>query len=163
MPDIYGVVSDDSFETGNVDHVAFTPQGCLAVEVKSSFSRRHELGQVHDLGKKVAQARDGARRVERLLRSRGVQLPVKPVLLFTGLGAPDRPPVVQHGEVTITGFHDPTTWLHGAGVPGRQLDLDTAARAAAELLRYREERTRYERSRRPQLGAGRYLSRRRST
>src|SRR4051812_32011449 len=72
----------------NVDYVVVIPQGCLAVEVKSSFSRRQKLAKGSDLAGKVAQARDGAQRVEKLLRSRGVDLPVRPVLLFTGPGAP---------------------------------------------------------------------------
>ena len=147
IPGIYGVVSGVSFEHVDVDHVVLAPGGCLAVEVKACFSRREELAKVPDLARKVAQARDGALRVQRLLRSRGVDLPVTPVLLFTGPGAPYMPPVVQDGEVTITGFNDPTIWIQGAAVAERQLDLDTARRAANELLTYREERTRYERSR----------------
>jgi hypothetical protein len=147
IPGIYGVVSDLSFEHINVDHIVLTPNGCLAIEVKSSFSRRQELAKVPDLASKVAQAHDGAQRVERLLRSRGVVLRVKPVLLFTGPGAPYMPPVVQHSEVTITGFNDPTAWLEGAVAAGDQLDLGTARRAADELLAYREKRTQYERSR----------------
>ncbi|WP_138757571.1 nuclease-related domain-containing protein [Modestobacter altitudinis] len=145
VPGVYGVISDVSFEHVNVDHVVLTPHGCLAVEVKSSFSRRQDFAQVPDLAGKVAQTRDGAQRVQRLLRSRGVDLPVRPVLLFTGLGAPFMPPVVQHDDVTITGFTDPATWVEGAA--GASLDLDTARRAADELLAYREQRTEYERAR----------------
>jgi hypothetical protein len=98
VPGIYGVISDVSFEHVNVDHVVLSPHGCLAVEVKGCFSGRQELARVPNLAGKVAQARDGAQRVERLLRSRGVVLRVKPVLLFTGPGAPYMPPVVQHSE-----------------------------------------------------------------
>jgi len=97
IPDIYGVVSDVSFEHVNVDHTVLTRDGCLAVEVKACFSRRQELAKVPDLAKKVSQARDGALRVQRLLRSRGVDIPVTPVLLFTGPGAPHMPPVVRYG------------------------------------------------------------------
>ncbi|CCH89541.1 conserved protein of unknown function; putative NERD domain [Modestobacter italicus] len=107
IPGIYGVISDVSFEHVNVDHVVLTSDGCLAIEVKSSFSRRQDLAKVPDLAGKVSQARDGAQRVQRLLRSRGVDLAVRPVLLFTGPGAPFMPPVVQYDDVTITGFTDP--------------------------------------------------------
>jgi hypothetical protein len=145
IPGIYGVISDVSFEHVNVDHVVLTPDGCLAIEVKSSFSRRQDLAKVPDLVGKVAQARDGAQRVQRLLRSRGVDLPVRPVLLFTGPGAPFMPPVVQYDGVTITGFTDPSAWV--AGAADYPLDLDTARCAADALLAYREKRTAYERSR----------------
>ncbi|MCZ2839936.1 nuclease-related domain-containing protein [Modestobacter sp. VKM Ac-2985] len=144
IPGIHGVVSDVSFEHGNVDHVVLTPRGCLAVEVKSSFSRRRDLAKVADLAGKVAQTRDGAVRVQRLLRSRGVDVPVRPVLLFTGPGAPFMPPVVHYDDVTITGSADSTTWVEGAVRANDQLDLDTARRAADVLLAYREQRTDYE-------------------
>jgi hypothetical protein len=146
LPGIYGVISDVSFEHVNVDHVVLTPQGCLAIEVKGCFSRRQELARVPDLASKVTQARDGGNRVQRLLRSRGVDLPVTPVLLFTGPGAPFMPPVVQYDDVVITGFTNPRTWVEGAVGAGDPLDLETARRAASELLAYREQRTQYERS-----------------
>jgi len=148
IPGTYGVVSDVSFEHVNVDHVVLTPHGCLAVEVKSSFSRRQELAKVTDLTGKVAQARDGAIRVQRLLRSRGVDVRVRPVLLFTGPGAPYMQPAVQHGDVTVTAFANPSAWLQDVVVAGEPLDLETARRVAIELMAYREERTRYESSRR---------------
>jgi hypothetical protein len=85
--------------------------------------------------------------VERLLHSRGVDVPVKPVLLFTGPGAPYMPPAVQYDDVVITGFTNPRTWVEGAVGAGDPLDLETARRAASELLAYREQRTQYERSR----------------
>jgi hypothetical protein len=78
------------------------------------LSRRQELAKVSDLSAKVAQARDGAQRVERLLRRRGVDVPVKPVLLPTGPGAPYMPPVVEHGDVTITAFRDRKVMPDGA-------------------------------------------------
>ena len=146
MPGGYGVISNVSFEHVDVDHVVLTPGGCLAVEVKSCFSRRQELSKVADLQAKVGQARDGARRVQRLLRSRGVDIPVRPVLLLTGPGAPVMPPLVRYGDVTLTTFGDPSTWLANVGGE-HQLDLATAGRAATELLARREQRTRYEESR----------------
>ncbi|MCZ2821060.1 nuclease-related domain-containing protein [Modestobacter sp. VKM Ac-2977] len=147
VPGIHGVVSDVSFEHGNVDHVVLTSRGCLAVEVKSSFSRRRDLAKVADLAGKVTQTQYGAQRVQLLLHSRGVDVPVRPVLLFTGPGAPFMPPVVHYDDVTITCSTDPTTWLESAIHAGDQLDLDTARRAADELLAYREQRTDYEQAR----------------
>lgn len=142
---VLGVVSDVSFEHVNVDHVVLTPHSCLAIEVKASFSRRQDLAKVPDLDSKMKQARDGARRVQHLLRSRGVDLPVTPVLLFSGPGAPVMSPVVRRDDVLITSSTDPATWHIGA--TGAPLDLDTTRRAADALLAYREQRTAYERTR----------------
>jgi len=148
VPGVYTVLSDVSFERMNVDHVVFTPNGCLAVEVKALFGQRWELTNVPDLAGKSAQARDGARKVELLLRSRGVDVPVQPVLLLAGSGAPVMSTALQSGDVTVVRFARHRGWFSDVPQLGHALQREAAELAAAELAKYCEERTEHELSKR---------------
>jgi hypothetical protein len=141
---VSAVISDVSFEHGNVDHVVLTPAGCFAVEVKSLWTMRRPLTDVKDLGRKIDQARDGARKTHHLLRSRGVELKPTPVLLLTGPGAPDLAGGIEHRGVLIATLRT-TEWLRRrlTGQTG-SFDQQTATKAALQLRIYREERIRYE-------------------
>jgi len=88
IPGPFDVVSGVSFAHRDVDHVVLATKRCFAVEVKASFGRRTTVDEVPGLAGKVTQARDGAAQVRRLLASRGMLLPVTPVLVLAGPGAP---------------------------------------------------------------------------
>lgn len=109
-PGVFGVVSGVSFAHRDLDHVVLAPKGCFAVEVKASFSRRTALNEVPGLAGKLAQARDGAAQVRRLLASRGMPLPVTPVLVLAGPGAPIMTAVQRHHDVLVVAFADSDAW-----------------------------------------------------
>jgi hypothetical protein len=143
-PGVFAVVSGVSFAHRDVDHVLLARAGCFAVEVKATFRRRQRLGQLPELPGKLAQARDGARQIERLLASRGVSLQLTPVLILTGSGAPDMTSPERHDGVLVVPFRNGHVWRsHLAGLDPT-LDEATAQAAASELLAYRRQRTDYE-------------------
>lgn len=142
-PDVIAVVSGISFEHRDVDHVVLSRAGCFAVEVKASFGRRGRLADVLDLRGKLAQARDGARQIERLLVSLDVPVPVTPVLLLTGSGSPDMVEAKRQGDVLVLRHHWQGPWSEES--EGDNVLDDVTARAAADhLTAYRTRRTEYE-------------------
>lgn len=143
-PGVFAVVSGVSFAYRDVDHVLLTRAGCFAVEVKATFGRRRRLDEVSELLSKLAQARDGARQIQRLLTSRGVPLQVTPVLILTGSGAPDMTAAERHDDVLVISLRNGHAWRpHLAGLQPT-LEEATAQVAASELLAYRSQRTDYE-------------------
>jgi hypothetical protein len=144
VPGVFSVVSGVSFAYRDVDHVVLGYGGCFAVEVKATFGRRGRLSDLPDLQGKLGQTRDGARQIQRLLASRGVAVPVTPMLILAGSGAPELTVAERHDDVLVVTSRGPQTWR--PLIAGREQTLDeaTAARAAAELLAYRSERTEYE-------------------
>lgn len=143
-PGVCAVVSGVSFAHRDVDHVVLARGGCFAVEVKATFGRRRRLVRVPDLPGKLAQTSQGARQVQQLLASRGVVLPVTPMLILAGSGSPDLTAAERHNDVLVATFRDSHTW--GPLLAGSEdiVDQPTAGRAAAELLAYRSQRTDYE-------------------
>jgi len=143
-PGGFAVVSGVSFAHRDVDHVLLARAGCFAVEVKATFGRRRRLDEVPELPSKLAQARDGARQIERLLASRGVPLQVTPVLILTGSGAPEMTLAERRDDVVVIPLrngHARRPLLAGLEPT---LDQATAQVAASELLAYRSQRTDYE-------------------
>nr|WP_269813684.1 nuclease-related domain-containing protein [Ornithinimicrobium sediminis] len=96
------IVHDVPMQARNVDHVVVSPRAVLAIETKylgagspwpqSRFRDRHLLD-----------ARDSARSVRLLLRSADIrtELPVQPVLMLWGPGAPKDVSWTQDGEVHV--------------------------------------------------------------
>lgn len=143
-PGVSAVVSGVSFAHRDIDHVVLARAGCFAVEVKATFGRRRRLHEVPDLSGKLAQARDGARQIERLLVSCGVPLPVTPVLILTGSGTPELTVAERHDDVLVVALRDGHTWRQQLAGLDPTLDEATAEVAAAALLAYRNQRTDYE-------------------
>jgi len=142
-PGVFAVVSGVSFTHRDVDHVLLARAGCFAVEVKATFGRRRRLDEVPELPGKLAQARDGARQIERLLASRGVPLHVTPVLVLTGSGAPELTLAERRDDVPVISLRKGHAWPQLAGLEPT-LDEATAQVAASELMAYRSQRTDYE-------------------
>jgi hypothetical protein len=143
-PGVLAVISGVSFVHRDVDHIVLARSGCFAVEVKATFGRRDRLSEVPDLPGKLAQTRDGARQIQRLLASRGVPLPVTPMLILVGSGAPELTAAERHDDVLVATLRQNHTWRPLLAGPAHILDEATAERAAAELLAYRSQRTSYE-------------------
>lgn len=143
-PGVLAVISGVSFAHRDVDHVVLARSGCFAVEVKAILGGRGRLGEVPDLPGKLAQTRDGARQIQRLLASRGVPLPVTPMLILVGSGAPELTAAERHDDVLVATLRNSHTWRPLIAGPAHMLDEATAERAAAELLAYRSQRTDYE-------------------
>ncbi|SNR97142.1 Nuclease-related domain-containing protein [Blastococcus mobilis] len=143
-PGVSSVVSGVSFAHRDIDHVVLARTGCFAVEVKATFGRRRRLHEVPDLPGKLAQARDGARQIERLLASRGVPLPVTPVLILTSSGTPKMTVAERHDDVLVVALRHGHTWRQQFAGLDPTLDEATAQVAAAALLAYRSQRTDYE-------------------
>ncbi|MGY1802938.1 nuclease-related domain-containing protein [Blastococcus sp. SYSU D00922] len=143
-PGVFAVISGISFEHRDIDHVVLAQSGCFAVEVKATFGRRNGLRDVPDLPGKLNQAREGARQIGKLLASRGVPLPVSPLLVLAGSGAPPWTGVERQGDVLVASLRRDATWRTLFADPGGHLE-EAAARAAAEELRaYRDGRIEYE-------------------
>jgi Nuclease-related domain len=143
-PGVLAVISGVSFANRDVDHVLLARGGCFAVEVKATFGRRGHLSEVPDLPGKLAQTRDGARQVQRLLASRGVPLPVTPMLILVGSGAPELTVAERQDDVLVATLRNSDTWRPVIAGTAHTLDEAAAERAAAELLAYRSQRTDYE-------------------
>jgi len=102
---------------GDVDHVLIGPGGVFVIE-STWTSRRCSVddGAVHGLlGREpIAQARDGARKIERLLRHGALGLPVevRPVVVLWGPGRirPDQGRQVVDGVLVCDGPRD-EEWL----------------------------------------------------
>jgi hypothetical protein len=147
-PGVFAVISDVSFDRLNVDHVVLAPTGCFAVEVKGRFTQHRTIASLPDFSGQADQARDAARMLQSLLRTRGVNLAVTPVLAVAGPAAPHIPDLFRHGDVLITAAGDRRRWPVVLAQGGTDLDAGTAARAAAELRTFRTQRLLYEHSRR---------------
>lgn len=143
-PGVLAVISGISFVDRDVDHVVLARSGCFAVEVKATLGRRRRLSEVPDLPGKIAQTHDGAHRIQHLLASRGVPLPVAPMLILAGSGAPALAAAEQHGDVLVASLRSSDSWRPRIAGPAPSLDEATAERAAAELRAYRSQRTDYE-------------------
>ena len=142
---VFGVISGVSFEGFDVDHVVLARKGCYAVEVKGLFGRRQRLDDTYELAAKTSQARRGAEKVQRLLRSRGVDLTVMPVLVLAGPGAPRMHGVTHVDGVLVAAFRDSDDWRPRMAAPGGAVNIITARRAAEELLAFGRERAAHER------------------
>lgn len=133
-PGVYGVLSNVPFHRFDVDHVVLAPTGCWAVEVKSLLGRREPLDRTWGLPAKIEHADRGAREVRDFLRRAGIDIPVKPLLVLAGPGAPNLPGtgVVRDG-VRVFAYRDSRAWLPPFAATGA-VDLPSARRAADALL-----------------------------
>lgn len=133
-PGVYGVLSNIPFDRFDVDHVVLAPTGCWAVEVKSLLGRREPLDRTWGLPAKIGHADRGAEAVRDFLLRAGIDIPVKPLLVLAGPGAPNLPGtgVVRDG-VRVFAYRDSRAWLPPFAATGA-VDLPTARRAADALL-----------------------------
>lgn len=150
---VYGVVSGVPFRGCDVDHVVLSPAGVSAVEVKwlGAPGRSDRLEDVYRLSGKLAQAKNGALRVQQLLHSEGVTW-VRPVLVLAGPGTPDLPEGgLRHEDVVVVSFRHSNAWrpslAGGASVRHAALELDVAEACAHALLAFRKQRWDHEASR----------------
>lgn len=149
-PGVYGVISAVPFEHFDVDHVVLAPKGCFALEVKALFGRQQTLKETYGLDNKIRQARHSATTVQKLLRSHGVDIPVRPVLVLAGPGAPSlNGEVHQRDGVLIVAFRDSDTWrpvMASPTDPDHALPPRTAAAAAEHLLGFCARRDKHQRA-----------------
>lgn len=144
-PSSYGVISGLRFERHDVDHVLLSRSGVMAVEVKYLSGQRRSLRNTPRLADHVAQTVDGAARTRRLLRSRGVDVPVAPLLVLAGPGAPDLDGrVITEGSAQIAAFRDSDHWLATLATRSPRLNLPTARAAADTLLGFQDQRRQHE-------------------
>lgn len=137
------VLSNVPFQQVDVDHVVLTPTGCYAVEVKSLLGHREPLDTTWGLAGKTRQTADGARKIRLLLHSKKIDIPVLPLLVLAGPGAPDLPGTgVDRDGVRIVAYRETSTWLPRiAAQPATpNLDIDTARRAADALQTFTAQR-----------------------
>lgn len=134
------VVHDVPLEHRNVDHVAISPRAVLAIETKFLGAGRRWSTDRYGVAA-LDGARLSARSVRSILRSHGItDLPVEPVLMLWGPGAPQFP----GGWTTVEEVHV----VQGAAAVGEwrrhnsQGDISTiqAIAAQASLLRHRSMR-----------------------
>lgn len=150
---VYGVISNLPFDSSDVDHVVLAHAGVLAVEVKQVHGLRRALPPDRLAGM-VEQARAGARRTAAVLRQSGAPVPVWPVLVLTGAGAPDLPGGRRVVDgVTVVACRDSEHWLPRLAA-GTRLDPGTARRAADVLLGFRTRRWHHDRRHQQQSSAG---------
>jgi hypothetical protein len=145
---VYGVVSDVSFESCNVDHVVLCPRGVLAVEVKGLLGRRQTLEGLHGRTDKLAQTRGGARKVQSLLRAGGLgEVTVTPVLVLAGPGVPTLTGDEYEEGVRVLAFRDSDAWRPLLAATDRPALLNeaTARRAATVLLEHTRQRADHDR------------------
>jgi hypothetical protein len=99
----WSIFDDMPFASGNVDHVLIGPGGIYAVETKwrSGSIRRYPLSQ-ESFRRESAQAWQGARSVERLLRGNHIGLTIRPVLILWGPGTPEQDDATrQYGRLIV--------------------------------------------------------------
>lgn len=118
-PGVYGVLSNVPFDRVDVDHVVLTPTGCYAVEVKSLLGHQEPLDTTWGLPAKIGQADEGARRIRLFFRSKKLDIPVTPLLVLAGPGAPDLPDtgVVHDSGVRVVAHRNSSTWLRRVAAP----------------------------------------------
>ena len=105
------VVDNVPFDGVDVDHVAVTPCGVLAVETKFHNRLSGDLAvEVH--GRDLAAARAGAAKVRLLLRSfKLADVAVTPVLIVWGAGRPPLPNGYRRdGDVVVLDGRHPAVW-----------------------------------------------------
>jgi hypothetical protein len=135
---IWGSVDNIDLGGYDIDHVAFTPGGVLALETKWKF---RELGRGRWLNNDLHQAGRNAEKTRSVLRSKdiGTVYDVTPVLVVWGKGSHE----IADGGETVDGVHllagaDLDKWLARFGT-GR-LAQDHAQRDLTALQAFAERR-----------------------
>jgi hypothetical protein len=140
------VIDAVEFADRDVDHIAISASQILAVETKwSSRTVRIDEDGVHGLyGDGMWQAERGAKRIENLLRSRGVDHPVIPVLVLWGAEVPRLEGGYRRvGEVRVLIGKQAVEWRAKlAGVPQGSESSTGAREVIEEYMRGFDERRR---------------------
>lgn len=139
------VVHDVPMQGRNVDHVAVSPRAVLAIETK--YIGGISPWEKHTLRERfLGQARDSARSVRLLLRSADMRLniPVEPVLMLWGPGAPKHETWTRYDDVIVVAGRNARQFLKDWSVG--EITEDEGREVKAGLERYQSMRRQYERS-----------------
>ena len=135
---LWGALNNLDMGGFDIDHIAFTPSGVLALESKWKF---RELGRGRWLNGDLHQTTRNAQKVRSLLRSKdiGTVYDVTPVLVIWGKGAHEIQDGVEiiDGVQVVAGAHLHEWLSHRAVGP---LAQDNAERDLAALLEYANKR-----------------------
>lgn len=146
---VYGVVSNLLLDRLDADHVVLAPAGVFVVEVKWSLRPTVDLAHYFGLPADIDYTHAVAREVTGLLRYVAPGIPVHPVLLLCGPGAPRLEAVVQWQGVTVVNPMTRRAWAAFLNYNRRRVLTVDGARAAAEVLTsFRDHRITYELARR---------------
>lgn len=125
------VTNSLTFYDGDVDHVAVTPSGVLAVETKYRHRQTDRARLAEQRRNDLAAAGRAARRTENVLRSLGHSAPVTPVLIVWGKGRAILPEGFKLvGDTYVVDGDHPWMWSHLFNAPTVPLDTRTAITAA---------------------------------
>lgn len=145
------VTSNLAFDGMDVDHVAVTPAGVLAVETKYRGAGYSAQVDQQRHRRQLTDAARGARLVKLLLRSKMLndRAAVLPVLIVWGPGKPtlERGYHLDQGEVYVLDGEHPQLWAHLFSTP--QLGKDLQASLHSEIQQYAQVRTNYANGRQP--------------
>jgi hypothetical protein len=123
-PGVYHVVRNVEFDNFDVDYVVIAPAGVFAFEVKTMNFIKPKL-ELDELARTQwsDQARRAARRIHFLLRSKGLDIDVRPAVALIGPGVPkDLPAYERLDGVRWVTLRDSTAWSKrlGKGALGKE-------------------------------------------
>ncbi|SRR6266498_5243127 len=125
------VVDRVVFEEGDVDHVGFGPDGVVAVQTKYSAYKGRFDGP--SLARFVEQARWGARKIHLLLKSYGIDVEVRPLLVLWGPGTEARPRYAEEKGTPVLCTARRADWLAHLPRSGTRLPTETIASVEAAV------------------------------
>lgn len=138
------IIDDVAFADFNVDHVVVGPELVLSLETKWSSSpvRLDRRGWVHR--SHLGQSKSAAGRIQRLLKSRGVERRVVPMLMYWGRGARSLPQdVTWSDDVAVVPGKQASKLIERLELSRRSIESDYPAyRALREYVEKHEETTR---------------------
>lgn len=114
------VVSNLMFPDGDIDHLAVTPCGVLAIETKYRYHQSDQRRLAAQRYRDLAAAQRAARKARSLLRSHDFQHhgTVIPVLVVWGPGSPELPTGYKLvDEVYVVDGDHPSLWAHLFSAP----------------------------------------------
>lgn len=132
-PEAWRIFDDLQFSGFDVDHVAIGPGGLLAIESRWAPTRWTLNDNAIDgaVGRPLHQAQRNATWIRKVLRNKGVQIPVVPVLVIWGPGAPELSRGSRRcGDVVVLNGAQDDEWradLSAGRLSGQILDDASAA------------------------------------
>ena len=121
----------------DVDHVAIGPHGVLVMESKYS-SQAIDIEATHltkQLRKDAAQVAQNANRVRRLLASKGLTVPVQPILVYWGWRIhATKTPIREMGRVWVVMGAEADRWR--SQLPAERIGRETEEAAWAALMEH---------------------------
>lgn len=146
-PEQWRIFDDLQFSGFDVDHVAIGPGGLLAIESRWAPSPwRIDATTIEGaIGRPLHQAQRNATWIRKVLRNKHVQIPVVPVLVIWGPGAPDLPRGSRRcGDVVVLNGAQDDEWradLSAGRLSGQVLD-DAADAVKAFIAERNKHRAR---------------------